>query len=151
MPNLNAKILINAPCQIVYDISQDYAVRFDWDPFPDTLEMLGGASYEPRLGGLVFVRGKWGLSMVVEFIQLLPPQRAAIKMIRGPWFLAVFAGSWIFHEVCEKTSRVEFTYTLKLKNLPFKTLFETLASAYFARVSRQRLQGLKRYCEQNHS
>lgn len=147
MPKLSIAHDIHAPRQLVYDVSQDYAVRFDWDPFPDKLEMLGGTSYAPQLGGQVFVRGKLGLSMVVEFIQIAPPERAAIKMVKGPWFLAVFAGSWIFHESSPNTTRVEFTYTIQLKNLPMKKTLEKIVNTYFSGVTEKRLTGLKRYCE----
>ena len=92
MPIIEETIQINAPRETVYRISQDYNVRYEWDPFPDRLEMLGGGDYTPQLGRRVFVRSKLGMSMVVEFVQLNPPSRSAVAMISGPWFLEKFAG-----------------------------------------------------------
>ena len=67
----------------VYQISQDYSVRFAWDRFPDHLLMLDSTDYVPRIGRRVFVRSKLGMAMTVEFVQVNQPHAAAKKMVSG--------------------------------------------------------------------
>ncbi len=70
MPPVEATIEINAPIADVYRISQDHKVRFDWDPFPDRLDMLDGAGYAPEIGKQVAVKSRLGMSMLVQFVQI---------------------------------------------------------------------------------
>ncbi|MEN9842559.1 MAG: hypothetical protein RLZZ612_388 [Pseudomonadota bacterium] len=35
--------LIAAPLDQVYQVSQDYGVRYDWDPFPEHITVVSGA------------------------------------------------------------------------------------------------------------
>jgi hypothetical protein len=147
MAIIEKTITIALPCDEVYTISQDYSVRYDWDPFPDRLEMRGGGDYAARIGGKVFVRSKLGMSMVVEFVQVNPPKNAAIKMISGPWYLAKFAGSWHFDSVSSQETRVRFRYVLLTRGFVFNLCLNKLAVTYFRYVTKQRLLGLRNYCE----
>ncbi|ESS69555.1 hypothetical protein MGMO_133c00150 [Methyloglobulus morosus KoM1] len=81
MPIIEASIGIGLPRDEVYRISQDYSVRYDWDPFSDSLKMIGDGEYSACIGGQVSVRSKLGMEMVVEFVQVKPPKNAAIKMV----------------------------------------------------------------------
>ena len=44
MTNIIYEVTINSTLEKVYDISQDYSKRYDWDPFPDKIELLQGAT-----------------------------------------------------------------------------------------------------------
>ncbi|MES2257534.1 MAG: SRPBCC family protein [Pseudomonadota bacterium] len=138
---------IHAPQEDVYRISQDYAVRFEWDPFPDRLEMLDGASYEPARGNRVYVRSRLGMAMVVEFVQVDRPARAAVAMVSGPWFIGKFAGSWIFEEREKHLTRARFRYLVQARPALLRMLIDPVAALYFRQVVQKRLYGLKRYCE----
>jgi hypothetical protein len=140
-------IEINAPIHEVYRISQDYAVRYDWDPFPDSIEVVRGASGEPQLGNQVMVKSKLGARMLVEFVQVNPPSRAAVSMISGPWYLSKFAGSWIFSELSPVRTGARFRYAIGAKPRFLRFLMEPIASLYFTSVVKKRLAGLKTYCE----
>jgi hypothetical protein len=147
MPIVEESIDIDAPRARVYDVTQDYSVRFDWDPFPDRLEIVGGGTYAASVGNRVFVRSKLGMSMVVEFVQVDPPNRAAITMVEGPALLEKFAGSWIFEELDGRRTQARFRYLVQVKKGVLQPVINFVAVTYFRRVVRKRLVGLKQYCE----
>jgi hypothetical protein len=147
MPIIDDSIDIDLPRPRVYDITQDYSVRFDWDPFPDRLELLGGGTYAAEVGSHVYVRSKLGIGIVVEFVVVDPPKRAAITMVKGPLVLEKFAGSWIFDELDGGRTRVRFRYLVLGRKGPWQPIINAMALAYFRRVVRKRLEALKRYCD----
>lgn len=140
------ELTIGASPEAVYRISQDYAVRYAWDPFPERIELLDGAR-DIANGVRALVQAKNGLRMEVEFVQVAPPMTTAIKMTQGPVFLAAFAGSWIFKPDASGLTHARFVYALKCKPWALPWISERIACWYFAGVVRRRLQGLKTYCE----
>lgn len=147
MTIIEDSIRINASCEDVYRISQDYKIRFDWDTFPDRLEMIGGGSYAPERRKQVLVRSKLGMSMIAEFVQVTPPTCAAILMVSGPWFLEKFAGSWTFAANKPRHTIVKFRYSIKAKPAILRKIIENLAALYFHKATTKRLIKLKEYCE----
>lgn len=148
MAIVERRVTINAPIDFVYRTSQDYSVRYEWDPFPENISVVAGDPNSLTVGTQVQVKSKLGMGMLVEFIQLMPPTRAAVKMITGPWFLGKFAGSWIFQEAqSDAQTEARFRYTIIAKPRPLRFLVEPLAALYFSRVVDKRLAGLKAYCE----
>jgi hypothetical protein len=140
MSMLEFSLPIAARARVVYDISQDYGVRYEWDPFPDSIQTLADKT--------IYIRSRLGMEMWVEMVQEKSPSRVAMKMIKGPWFLAKFAGSWLFHSSSNGDScTATFRYVLVTKPKVFRFLIEPVASLYFAWVIRKRLTGLKEYCE----
>lgn len=148
MALIEQRVSIAAGREQVYQVSQDYAVRYEWDPFPERIEFIGEPQAVQR-GARVRVLARSGLRMDVEFVQVDAPERAAIRMLRGPFFLRLFAGSWIFHERGTKATEAVFRYQLQIKSWALPWLLEPLASWYFRRAVAARLQGLKVYCERN--
>jgi hypothetical protein len=140
-------IEIGAPVHDVYRISQDYSVRYAWDPFPESIQLVHGPSGEPQVGMQVLVKSKLGMSMLVEFVQVQAPSRAAVTMVSGPWYLSKFAGSWIFTESAPARTGVRFRYTITAKPRLLRFLLEPVAALYFSHVVKRRLAGLKAYCE----
>ncbi|MBX9401269.1 SRPBCC family protein [Lysobacter sp. BMK333-48F3] len=138
---------ILAPLDRVYAVSQDYAIRYEWDPFPERIEFVDDNPSELHIGSEALVNNKFGLRMRVRFVQLRPPTLAAVAMLDGPWFLEKFAGSWIFREIDVRRTEVRFRYSLRTRPRWLGWIVEPLAARYFDRVVRHRLQGLKRYCE----
>ncbi len=143
MPIIEESIVICLPSKEVYRIAQDYSVRFDWDPFPERLEMIDGNDYKPSIGGKVFIRSKLGISMTVEFVQVNPPNTDAIKMVSGPWYLKKFAGSWLFKPINEDRTLVKFRYSIQAKGFLIKHLIEAIAVIYFCNIVKKRLEGLR--------
>jgi len=89
-------LIIKRSQEDLFSISRDYTRRLDWDPFPESYKFLNGNVVVKRLQ--ILVRAKNGQTMVVEYISYDPPKAAAIKMVKGPWFIQNFAGSWVFRE-----------------------------------------------------
>ena len=140
MSMLEFSLPIHASAQAVYDISQDYGVRYEWDPFPDSIQTLADKT--------IYIRSKLGMEMWVEMVQEKSPSRAAMRMIKGPWFLEKFAGSWLFHaSPTDDSCTATFRYLLVTKPKALRFLIEPVAKLYFAWVMRKRLTGLKDYCE----
>lgn len=146
MATIEYELSIDASPSEVYEASQDYSVRYLWDTFPEKIEILGGANQIEK-GTRVLVLAKNGLKMEVEFVQVSPPATTAIKMIKGPFFLKSFAGSWAFKSSGNGATRVKFVYSIKAKRWAIPFVTDAIASWYFNHVIRARLAGLKAYCE----
>jgi len=142
LPTVIASSSIRAPAQQLFALSQDYALRGEWDPFTGSMSFLGGAT-ETREGAQVAFRSRQGLTMVVEFVQVRPPKVVAMKMISGPWFLTRFAGSWTFRSVDERTTRVTFRYSLRAR----PALLGPAIRWTLEREFRARLAGMKKAAE----
>lgn len=150
MTIIESRATINAPIDFVYQTTQDYSVRYEWDPFPENISVVSGDPNALSVGTQVQVKSKLGMGMLVEFVQVMPPERAAVKMIRGPWFLEKFAGSWIFQGTGQgERTEARFRYTIVAKPRALRHLLEPLAALYFSRVVDRRLAGLKTYCEKH--
>ena len=83
MPTVDASIVITAPRDKLFALSQDYDARLRWDPFLTDMKFKHGAT-EASVGFQVWVRAKNGLSMTVQYITADPPNVVAMKMIAGP-------------------------------------------------------------------
>jgi hypothetical protein len=44
MARVEFQLFIDAPVDLVYAVSQDYSVRYEWDPFPENIAFLNGAT-----------------------------------------------------------------------------------------------------------
>lgn len=137
---------IEAPLEFVYQVSQDYAVRYEWDPFPEKISLMNGANKIEK-GVCVAVKAKSGFYMEVEFVQVKPPTTTAIKMHKGPIFLKAFSGNWIFKSEHPSCTYAKFVYSIEMKSWAFPYLSERFAKWYFSRAIEARLSGLKAYCE----
>ena len=146
MATIEFELAINASPEFVYSVSQDYSVRYKWDPFPEKIELLNGATSIEK-GTKAFVVAKSGLKMEVEFVQVAPPTTAAIKMTKGPFFIKTFAGSWIFKAASNGSTDAKFIYSIKTKNWALPFVSDVIANWYFSSVIKRRLNGLKSYCE----
>lgn len=147
MTIIEQSVEIMAPIKRVYQVSQDYSVRYEWDPFPENISVLNDSFKTLKVGTQVWVRSKLGMEMLVEFVQVAPPQRTAIKMISGPWLLEKFAGSWIFEPQGNNTTLARFRYSFSTRPAAIRKLTSWVAAMYFKRMTRKRLIGLKKYCE----
>lgn len=148
MAIIEYELTINAPPAAVYQASQDYSVRYQWDPFPEKIELLEGAT-EVGIGVRTRVIAKSGLSMVVEFVQVAPPTTAAIVMTQGPSFIRSFAGSWVFKAADNNATRAKFRYSVKTRLWAIPPLSEFIATRYFKKAIVARLNGLKQFCERS--
>lgn len=106
--------------------------------------MVSGPPGDPSVGTRVHIRSRLGMDMQAEFVQVMPPHRAAVKMVDGPWFLARFTGSWIFQEINPHATTARFRYTIVARPAVLRFVIETAAAWYFSRVVEKRLAASRR-------
>jgi hypothetical protein len=70
-----------------------------------------------------------------------------MRMLRGPWFFEMFAGSWLFHSLPSGNTRVVFRYSFRSRPRAASALVEPIIERVFRRDIRARLAGLKRGIE----
>jgi ribosome-associated toxin RatA of RatAB toxin-antitoxin module len=146
MAIVEGSVLITAPAAELFALSQDYALRREWDPFVREMRFLGGAR-EAGKGVRVWVRAWTGLTMEVQFTSFHPPASVAMKMLHGPWFLGRFAGTWLFRPHSGGTE-VTFRYFFTARWRWLRPLLDPLMAWVFRRDVRARLRGLKRGAEE---
>jgi hypothetical protein len=146
MPVVEGSVVIAAPQDALFALSQDYALRRAWDPFTRDLKFLGGAR-EAGPGVRVWVRAWTGLTMEVEYVSFHPPDVVAMKMLRGPFLFERFAGTWLFRPHPTGGTAVTFRYNFETRWQRLRPLLDRVVGLVFQRDVRARLRGLKRAVE----
>ena len=135
-------IEIAAGPDALFDLTQDYHRRLDWDPFLKEARLIDGAA-SPGVGVRAWCMARNGLGMETEYVSFHPPGACAVTMTKGPWFFRSLAGSWRFEEMGRGRTRVTFTYSLAGR----PSFLTGLLRLVFAREARRRLEALKRAVE----
>ncbi|MBL8797056.1 MAG: SRPBCC family protein [Planctomycetia bacterium] len=143
MPALRITLDIAAEPGVLFALTQDYSQRLCWDPFLREARLLNGAT-APDRGVRAWCVARSGLGMETEYVSWQPPRVAAVKMTRGPWFLASFAGSWRFETLPAGGTRVSFAYWLSAHPRWLRWLLDPILQGMFARDTARRLRALKR-------
>ena len=146
MPIVESSIEIAAAQADLFDLTQDYGSRLEWDPFVRSMRFTDGAS-GAGLGVRVWVRAKSGLSMEVVFVTFERPRAVAMKMVAGPPFFKHFAGSWRFDALGPERTRVLFKYNFETRWALLRPAFNAVIHRVFSRDIEQRLAGLKKAAE----
>lgn len=147
MPIVESSADIRASREALFALTQDYYVRLEWDPFLRDLHFLDGAT-GPAPGVKVWVQAHNRLAMTVEYITVKPPERVAVKLVRGPFFFESFAGSWIFETVDEEHTRVTFRYSFRTKWKVLRPLLDRAIHRAFTRDIAARTRALKHAAEE---
>ena len=147
MPVIERSVVVRAPREALFALTQDYYLRLEWDPFLRALRFMDGAT-APAPGVRVWVRARNGLGMLVEYVTVLPPERVAVRLVRGPFFFESFAGSWIFHPEGDGSTRVVFRYGFRTRWPLLRPVLDRAISAVFGRDLRVRVRALKRAAEE---
>ena len=147
MPVVEREVRIDVPQAAVYALTQDYYLRLEWDPFLRDLRFLDGAT-APAPGVRVWVRARSGLQMQVEYVTVDPPERVAVRMVRGPFFFENFAGTWLFKPASGGGTRVVFRYGFRTRWPWLRPILDRLISAAFARDITARVNALKHAAEE---
>ena len=137
---IRQSIEVAAEPAVLFDLTQDYTRRLDWDPFLKEARLLGGAG-EPGVGVRAWCVARSGLGMETEYVSFRPPGTCAVAMTRGPWFCRAFAGSWRFEGVGPGRTRVTFTYSIDGR----PAFLSGLLRQVFAHETRRRLEALRRH------
>ena len=147
MPVVESSGEIRAPREALFALTQDYYVRLEWDPFLRDLRFLDGAT-GPAPGVRVWVRARNGLDMLVEYVTVIPPERVAVKLVRGPFFFESFAGAWIFQPAGDGRTRVTFRYSFRTGWRLLRPVLDRVISAVFTRDIAARVRALKHAAEE---
>jgi ribosome-associated toxin RatA of RatAB toxin-antitoxin module len=107
---LKASLSIDAEVETVFDFTQDYTKRLQWDTFLKRADLMEGALY-PGIGVKAYCVAKNGLGMITEYITFNRPKVTAIKMKKGPYMFRSFTGSWTFKEIRPGQTEVIFLYS----------------------------------------
>jgi ribosome-associated toxin RatA of RatAB toxin-antitoxin module len=133
---------VAAEPQTLFDLTQDYTHRLDWDPFLKEAKLLDGVE-RPDVGVRAWCVARNRLCMETKYVSFNPPGACAVEMSRGPWFFRSFSGSWRFDRIGPSRTRVTFTYSLVGR----PTLLSGLLRSILARETQHRLDALKRAAE----
>jgi hypothetical protein len=143
---------IDAPCQEVFDVIHDYGVRLRWDTLLSEACIVDG-SQEAGLGVRTLCVGRSAIAsigMETVYISFDRPRVAAVRMKRGPWFIADFAAS-IRHTALspfgENRSRVIYKFRIVARPRWLHAILDPLLRLIFQRETVKRLASLKRYIE----
>jgi hypothetical protein len=133
---------VDASPEVVFALTQDYALRLAWDPFLRRAELVGGAA-APGVGVRAWCVAKGGIGMETEYVSYAPPRIAAVRMTRGPWLLQTFGGAWEFTPDADGGTRISFRYQLKTRPRWLAWAVEPIARAWFSRETRLRVEALR--------
>jgi ribosome-associated toxin RatA of RatAB toxin-antitoxin module len=142
MVMIRQSIEVAAEPGMLFDLTQDYPHRLDWDPFLTEARLLDGAD-RPGFGVRAWCVARTGLGMETKYVSFNPPGVCAVEMTRGPWFFRSFSGSWRFDRIGTNRTNVTFTYSLVGR----PGLLSGPIRLAFAFETRRRLRALKRYVE----
>lgn len=134
--------VVDAPPEVVFELTQDYSKRLAWDPFLREARLLGGAA-TPAVGVRAWCVARAGFGMETEYVSYSPPRVVAVKMTRGPWLLSAFAGTWEFEPADSGSTRVTFRYNLRVRPGWAAWALEPLARRWFSRETRLRVVALR--------
>ncbi|MEO7212189.1 SRPBCC family protein [Mucilaginibacter sp.] len=142
--NFSEKIIIKKPAAIIFDYTQDYTKRLDWDNFLKQAELVNGAT-EAGKGVKAWCVARNGIGMETRYVTFSRPGVAAVKMTKGPYMFKTFAGSWTFRDAGTETAKVTFYYNYRLR-FPF-TIVGGIIKRRLRLNVRQRLRDLKKCVE----
>ena len=140
------KVQINCAPEFVFDYTQDYNQRLQWDTFLKRAELIGGAISAGK-GVKAYCVARNGLGMVTEYVSFNKPGAIAVRMTKGPYVFKSFLGSWTFKEIQPGLTEVIFLYSFQLR-FPFNLVARIIKRNLRANV-RQRVQDLKSNIEGN--
>lgn len=146
MATFEKSIEIRAPRAALFNLTQDYSRRLEWDPFLKEARLVNGA-VQAGIGARAWCVAKMGLGMETEYVSFNPPERTAIKMTRGPALLRTFAGAWIFKALEPDLTKVTFRYHLTASPHWLGFVLDPILSLVFVHDTNKRLQALKQAVE----
>jgi len=137
-------IIIHQTTEKVFDFTQDYNTRLQWDTFLKRAELINGAK-KAGVGVKAYCVAKNGIGITTEYVTYNRPKVTAIKMTKGPYMFKSFLGSWTFKEITNNKTEVVFLYSILLR-FPFN-LFTHFIKNNLQKNVQQRLIDLKYHLE----
>ena len=146
MKTIRAAIEIAQAQEVVFDLTQNYAQRLDWDPYLSEAYLMKNAT-EPAVGVDAYCKNRNGSVMVSRYISFNRPSVAAVSMVKGPKILKRFNGAWNVHKIDAQHAELIFTYHFELRWGLFGKLLTPWVRWHFAREMNKRLVAIKAYLE----
>ncbi len=138
--------IVARPAQRLFELSQDYRRRLEWDTYLAKACLLGNAG-SAAVGVESYCRNRTGGAMVSRYISYAPPTHAAVRMVSGPRPLARFSGTWRFRPVSSDTTEVHFIYNVGLRPRGMRWLLEPVVAWLYGRSMQRRIMAFKRWAE----
>lgn len=139
-------IIIDSKPESVFDYTQDYNKRLNWDTFLKLAKLMNNA-VTPKKGVSAYCAAKNGIGMTTQYISFNRPKATAIKMTKGPYMFKSFLGSWTYKNVNDSMTKVIFLYSFQLR-FPFNLFTYSITKNLKSNV-KQRLINLKTNIELN--
>ncbi len=139
-------IHIRERAEVIFDYTQDYANRLQWDTFLKRADLVDGATAAGK-GVKSYCVAKNGMGMETVYVSFNRPRATAVQMTRGPYPFKTFQGSWTFRALPGGGTEVVFLYSFTLR-FPFN-LAGFLVRRMLQRNVRQRLVDLKTCIERS--
>jgi ribosome-associated toxin RatA of RatAB toxin-antitoxin module len=133
MKTIKHQIEIATSQEELFDITQNYDIRLDWDPYLKEAYLLDGAE-KVDLGVESFCRNNSGSIMISKYISYKRPAVAAVTMVAGPKILKRFSGAWNVKIIAPNKSLLIFTYNFELRGWILDRLFQPVASLLFQEI-----------------
>ncbi|WP_090453219.1 SRPBCC family protein [Dyella sp. OK004] len=130
----------------LFGLSQNYARRTEWDSFLSEAYLIEPAR-QPGLGVDSYCRSKAGSVMISRYISYKPPHAAAVAMLKGPWVLESFHGTWNFKAQAHDHTLVGFTYNFRTRPWLLRWLLEPFIGFYYRRDMTRRLAHFRQWAE----
>ena len=150
MKTIKRSIEINSSQNNVFEITQNYHVRLEWDSYLTEARLLGD-SQSASIGKESYCKNKLGMVMISKYISYKSLDVAAVKMIKGPGILKKFSGAWNVKSIGVEESLVTFTYNYELNGKIINKLFGSISAYFFGWEMKVRLNYLKKYCERRNA
>ncbi len=146
MKTIREHIEVSAGQEELFDLTQDYGRRLEWDSYLVEARLLHGAGHAD-VDVESYCKNRSGSVMISKYISFNRPKVAAIKMIKGPWILRSFSGAWNVRSISEAQSELIFTYNFELKGGFLGRLLQPIAIFVFRSDMRKRLEAIKLYLD----
>ena len=146
MKTIKHQLEIHCSQEAVFDLTQNYSKRLDWDPYLVEAYLLEGEKHA-AIGVKSLCKNHSGLAMVTQYISFNRPHVAAVTMIKGPWLLKKFSGAWNVKYLSKNHSMLVFTYHFDLKGGFIGKLFLPFVVSKFSKDMKARLVAIKSYLE----
>ncbi len=138
--------LISRSSDELFELSQNYSRRLEWDSYLCEAYLMDNATVA-NVGVDSYCKSKSGVVIISRYISYNPPRVSAVKMIKGPWVLESFSGSWNFKEKSPNSSLVSFTYSFKARPKAARWFLEPIIAHIYKRDMKTRLLAFKNWAE----
>lgn len=143
---LKQTVIIPANINYVFDLTQDYDKRKEWDTPMGEIRLL--TPLPIGKGSQLKYIANNGFGMVVEYQNYQRPKIASIRMISDSKIFAHFGGGWRFEPIDDTTTKITLAYSFDAKFLP--KLLNPILGKIFARENRKRFNQLKAYAKKHY-